>query len=90
MNLEMDVDVEMQPDTEHGRPDILIDDMLALELKVDPNKAERDRLVGQCSGYSREWVTWAILIDSALHEIGELGSLLEAKNLHYIEVISYR
>lgn len=89
MDLEVDIDVEMQPDTEHGCPDILINDMLALELKVAPNKAERDRLIGQCSGYSREWVTWAILIDSPLHEIGELERLLEAKNLHYIEVISY-
>jgi hypothetical protein len=89
MDLEVDIDVEMQPDTERGCPDILINDMLALELKVNPNKAERDRLIGQCSGYSREWVTWAIVIDLPLHEVGELERLLAAKDLHYIEVISF-
>ena len=89
IDLEDPVDVELCPDTERGIPDILINDQLVLELKVNPNKAERDRLVGQCAGYSREWVTWAIVIDLPLHEVGELERLLAAKGLHYIEVISF-
>jgi hypothetical protein len=55
-----DWNVELQPKTPEGTPDILIGDLLALEFKFDPNKAERDRCVGQCAGYSRLWVTWII------------------------------
>ena len=84
-----DVTLEMWPSTAHGVPDILINDRLALELKVNPKKDERDRLVGQCCGYSREWVTWAIVIDLPPHKVRELEELLAAKSLHYIDVIPF-
>src|ERR1051326_6386856 len=42
---ETEWEIETWPRTQHGTPDILIGDLLALELKVDPNKAERDRCV---------------------------------------------
>lgn len=84
-----DVTLEIQPGTPHGVPDILINDRLVLELKVNPDKSERDRLVGQCSGYSREWVTWTILIDTPAHRVRELEVLLESKNMNYIEVIPF-
>jgi hypothetical protein len=48
--------------TLYGIPDIVIDDRLVLELKVDPKETEKDRLVGQCCKYSQEFVTWAIVI----------------------------
>jgi len=89
IELEHDVSIQLWPDTEHGRPDILINDQLVLELKVNPNKAERDRLIGQCGGYSREWVTWAIIIDLPAHESKELERLLAATGLNYIEVITF-
>jgi len=89
IELEEDVDVELWPCTELGTPDILVNDQLVLELKVNPNKAERDRLMGQCSGYSREWVTWVVIIDLPRHEVGELERLLAAKSLHYIEIIPF-
>ncbi len=47
------VSLEMRTSTSHGIPEILINDRLVLELKVNPNKAERDRLIGQCCDYSR-------------------------------------
>ena len=72
-----------------GIPDILIDDRLVLELKVDPREAEKDRLVGQCCKYSQEWVTWAIVIDMPDERIDRLVELLEAKSLNYIEVIPF-
>lgn len=72
-----------------GIPDVLIDDRLVLELKVDPREAEKDRLVGQCCKYSREWVTWAIVIDMLDERVNQLVSLLEAKSLNYIEVIPF-
>jgi hypothetical protein len=84
-----DVTVEMRTSTLYGIPDILINDSLVLELKVNPEKVERDRLIGQCCGYSREWVTWAIVIGMPQHRVRELEELLEAKSLHYIEVIPF-
>jgi hypothetical protein len=84
-----DVTVEMRRSTLYGIPDILINDRLVLELKVNPEKGERDRLLGQCCGYSREWATWAIVIDMPRQRVRELEELLEAKSLHYIEVIPF-
>jgi hypothetical protein len=84
-----DFDVALWPSTCEGRPDILINDRLVLELKVNPNKGERDRCIGQCGGYSREWVTWIILIDTPSHVIREIEELLDAKSLDYIDVIAF-
>lgn len=84
-----DVDVALWPSTREGKPDILINDSLVLELKVNPNKAERDRCIGQCGGYSREWVTWIILIDTPSHVVHEIEELLDAKSLDYIDVIAF-
>lgn len=50
-----DWEIEVCPNTPEGQPDILIGDLIALELKIDPSKSERDRCVGQCAGYSRLW-----------------------------------
>lgn len=82
-------EIEVYPDSPEGKPDILIGDLLALELKVDPGKGERDRLIGQCAGYSRLWVTWAIIIDSSESKIGRLVDLLEDKGLEHIAVWSF-
>jgi len=72
-----------------GIPDILIDDRLVLELKVDPAETEKDRLVGQCCKYSQEWVTWAIVIDMPDERVDKLVALLDAKSLNYTEVIPF-
>ncbi len=82
-------EVECYPHTNEGKPDILIEDLLALELKINPSKSERDRLVGQCAGYSREWVTWAIIIDAGASKIGKIEKLLVDKGLEKILVISF-
>jgi hypothetical protein len=82
-------EIEMCPSTREGQPDILIDDRLALELKVNLRKSERDRLIGQCAGYSREWVTWIVLIDTPLHKVRELETLLKDKGLQRILVFSF-
>jgi len=84
-----DYEIEMYPNTSEGRPDILIENLLVLELKVNPNKAERDRLVTQCMGYSRQWVTWAIVIDASASKTGKIENLLADKGLEYILVIPY-
>lgn len=81
-----DWEVDVCPDTPEGVPDILIGDLLALELKLGLKKGERDRLVGQCAGYSRLWVTWAIIIDASDNKVGRLIDLLEDKGLEQIVV----
>jgi hypothetical protein len=86
----MNWEIETWPDTDEGCPDILIGDLLALELKVNPGKAERDRCVGQCAGYSREWVTWIVLIDSPASRLGRLERLLLDKGLEKILVWNFR
>jgi hypothetical protein len=82
-------EIDLRPDTCQGVPDILIDDRLVLEVKVNPNKAERDRLLGQCAGYSREWVTWVVLIDTPSYRVRELEELLAAKGLEHILVFAF-
>jgi hypothetical protein len=75
--------------TAFGIPDVLIDDRLVLELKVNPTETEKDRLVGQCCKYSQEWVTWAVVIDMPENKVESLLALLDAKSLNYIEVIQF-
>ena len=78
--------IEVYPNSPEGKPDILIGDLLALEIKVGLDKAQRDRLIGQCAGSSRLWVTWAVIVDATESELGRLVDLLEDKGLGYIAV----
>jgi len=86
---ESSCEIEVMPGIAGTRPDVLVDDVLALEVKVNPNKAELDRCVGQCAGYSRRWVTWIVLIDTPPSKIGWLENLLADKNLDHILVWSF-
>jgi hypothetical protein len=86
---ETDFEIETRPNTPEGQPDILIDDRLAIEVKVNLSKAERDRLIGQTAGYSREWVTWIVLINTSESRVGALERLLAAKGLEHILVFAF-
>lgn len=86
LNHETGFEVEEYPPTREGRPDILVEGVLALELKLRPPKGERDRCVGQCAGYSRSWVTWIVLIDSPSSACKDLQRLLDDKGLERIQV----
>jgi hypothetical protein len=79
-------EVEIRPDTREGQPDILVEDCLAIEVKINPRKSERDRCVGQCAAYSREWVTWIVVVDAGASVVGDLENLLADKGLEKIEV----
>lgn len=81
-----DWEVEICPTTPEGKPDILIADLIALELKVNPSKNERNRCIGQCAGYSRLWITWMVIIDTPSSKIGRLEELLIDKGLEQIIV----
>lgn len=82
-------EIEKAPDTPHGRPDILVGGLLALEIKYRPSKTEFDRLIGQCARYSREWDTWIILVNTPESRIRDFEELLEDKGVHYLPIISY-
>lgn len=81
--------LEMSPGTREGKPDILIDDVLAVEVKYSLSKTERDRLIGQTAGYSREWVTWIVLVDTPESRVGALEKLLADKGLSHILVFAF-
>lgn len=87
---ETDFEIEVAPDTPFGRPDILIEDTLVLELKYDPNKAEIDRCIGQCANYSREWVTWIVLYEIEDSKINYLSEVLVERGLDNIPIISFK
>lgn len=82
-------DIEVRPSTHEGQPDIVIGDLLALELKIDPSKSERDRCVGQIAGYSREWATWIVLLDAPDETVDEIEELLTDKDLNGIQVWNF-
>lgn len=81
-----DWEIEVYPNSPEGKPDILIGDLIALELKVNPTKNEINRCIGQCAGYSRLWITWMIMIDAPASKIGRLEELLIDKGLEQIQV----
>lgn len=83
-------EIEITPDTPHGKPDILIGGLLALEIKYNPTKTEFDRLIGQCVRYSREWDTWIIVVDSPKSKVRDFIQLLRDKGLDYLPVLSYK
>ena len=81
--------MELWPTTSCGVPDILINGQLVLELKIDPDKGGRDRGIGQCADYSREFVTWIVIVGSPAWRIQELEELLLGKGLDGIRVVSF-
>lgn len=86
LNENSDWEIEVYPSTREGKPDILIGDLLALELKCAPSKGEFDRAIGQCAAYSRQWITWLVIIDASASEIGRVRDLLLDKGLDQIEI----
>ena len=84
-----DWEVEIFPNSPEGKPDILIGDLIALEIKVNPSKNEINRCVGQCAGYSRLWITWMVIVNSKASKVGRLRELLEDKGLEHILVFDF-
>jgi hypothetical protein len=89
LNHETVFEIEEHPDTREGQPDVLVEDCLAIEVKRNPRKNERDRCVGQCAGYSREWATWIVVIDANASVVGDLENLLADKGLERIAVWAF-
>ncbi len=85
----LDWEIEVRRPTCEGQPDIIIGDLLALELKIAPSKSERDRCIGQIAGYSREWVTWVVLIGASDETVNGMEDILDDKGLHGIQIWNY-
>jgi len=83
-------EVESEPNTGFGRPDILIGGVVALELKVKPNRNERNRLVGQVLDYSRQWFTIIVLWDTPQSKQQELQNLLADKGFGDLPIFAFR
>lgn len=89
MDANTDWEIEVYPNSSEGKPDTLIGDLIALELKINPSKNEINRCIGQCAGYSRLWITWMIMIDAPSSKIGRLEELLIDKGLEQIQVWNF-
>lgn len=83
-------EVESKPRTAHGEPDIVLDDVVALEIKVNPNKGERDRCLGQVSAFAKEWLTLIVLFDTPPTQVQALLRSLERVGLEDIPVIDFK
>ena len=83
------LEVEIAPATGFGLPDILVEGVLAIEVKRGLDKASRDRTIGQCADYSRRWVTWIVVFESTPSQVQRLQDVLCDKGLDHIEVIPF-
>jgi hypothetical protein len=83
---ETDWGIELYKSTPEGKPDIIIGDLMVLEVKINPGRNEINRLIGQCAHYSRQWMTWMVVIGAGASTLGELERVLADKGLDHIEV----
>ena len=81
-----DYAIETRPSTEFGIPDILVDNTLAIELKINPNKSKQDACVGQCIGYAQRWYTMLVLLDTPWRVRERLDTLLNRPGLEEIPI----
>jgi hypothetical protein len=83
------IGLEMFPDTRVGKPALVIDDALVVELTLNPSESERKRLIGKIAAYSREWVTWVVLVDTPPSGVGAVEKLLADSGLGHILVFAF-
>ncbi len=78
--------IETRPST--PIPDILVENTLAIELKINPNKSERDRCVSQCVRYihQQQWNTMVVVLDTLPSEVHDLDTLLDLVGLEEVPV----
>jgi len=85
-----DYEIETRPSS--PVPDILVENTLAIELKINPNKSERDRCVSQCVRYvyQQQWDTIVVLLDTPPSEVRDLDTLLDLVGLEEVPVFELR
>jgi len=83
-----DYGIETRLYTKFGKPDILVDDTLAIELKKKlTEQRDKDRCVGQCVRYAQRWYTMLVLLDTPASEAHDLDTLLDLAGLEEIPVL---
>lgn len=87
---ELASDVEWEPLTPQGRPDLLIDDRVALELKYDPKKTEIDRCVGQLHGFAEEWLTFLVVFATPPSRARYLRDRLDRAGLEHVPLVEFK
>lgn len=79
--------IETRPSTEFGKPDILVDNTLAIEVKKDlTKKSDQDGCVGRCIGYAQGWYTMLVLLDTSPRVKERLDTLLNRPGLEEIPI----
>ncbi len=58
------LNVEQEPRVDGRVPDILVEGVVAIEIKLAPKKTEIDRAIGQCVDYAKLWPTILIVVDT--------------------------
>jgi len=86
---ESEFEVESKPRTASGEPDIVLDDVVAIEIKVNPRKSECDRCVGQVGAFAQEWLTLIVLFDTPPTRVRALLRSLENAELSHVPVIDF-
>ena len=89
LDKECEYEVEREPSTPYGRPDLLVGGAVAIELKVNLKGNERNRLVGQVLNYSRQWITVVLLADTPRSRVQDLEFLFKDKGIEQIPVIAF-
>jgi len=86
---ELDAPVEWEPSTLAGRPDLLIGDRVALELKFNPSKAEIDRCIGQVHGFAEEWMTILVLFGTPVSRVRRVRESLDRAGLQHVPIVDF-
>jgi hypothetical protein len=87
---ESSLEIEVCPRTPHGHPDVLVEDLVAIELKATlTNKVERDRCVGQVSALAKEWLTAVVNFDTPLSHVRALRDALDGAGLEGVPIIDF-
>lgn len=82
-------EIKTAPTDRDKLPDILIDDVLALELRCSLSRMEKDRLIKIVTAYSREWVTWIVLLEISDSQAVALEKQLAEKGLDRTVIFSF-
>jgi len=80
---------EVEPATPFGVPDILLEGVVALELKRGLKKAGMDRCIGQAAGFSRRWFTIILVFDTPSSRVQQMEDLMADKGLDHIPVVHF-
>ena len=80
---------EEHPSTAAGRPTFLFEGLVALEVKLNPTRAEADRCIRQVLMYARDYFTIILVADTRRPRADRMRRLLEDHGHPRIPVVRY-